>query len=198
MTTDLKKEQKDLYAPPPEPTLVEVPSMRYLMGDGKGDPNEADFALAVEALYSLSYTLKFSMKAAGFDFKVMPLEGLWWAGNPEAFLSRDMSEWQWTAMIRQPDSVTADMLQEAKTAVEAKKGLKDLGQLRLETLAEGRSVQMMHIGPYSAEASDIARMHDFMRAHGLDFAGKHHEIYLSDPKRCAPERMKTVLRQPVR
>lgn len=198
MTTDLKKEQKDLYAPPPEPTLVEVPAMRYLMGDGKGDPNEADFALAVEALYSLSYTLKFSMKAAGFDFKVMPLEGLWWAGNPEAFLSRDMSEWQWTAMIRQPDSVTADMLEEAKTAVEAKKGLKDLGQLRLETLAEGRSVQMMHIGPYSAEASDIARMHDFMRAHGLDFAGKHHEIYLSDPKRCAPERMKTVLRQPVR
>jgi hypothetical protein len=198
MSTDLKKEQMDLYAPPREPTLVEVPEMRYLMVDGKGDPNDADFVLAVEALYAVSYTLKFSLKAAGFDFKVMPLEGLWWAGNPEAFLSRDMSEWQWTAMIRQPDILSEGMLEQAKTAVAAKKGLKDLGQLCLETLAEGMSVQMMHIGPYSAEAPNIGKMHEFMRANRLDFAGKHHEIYLSDPKRCAPEKMKTVLRQPVR
>lgn len=198
MATDLKKEQKDLYAPPREPSIVEVPPMRFLMIDGQGDPNGADFASAIETLYPVAYTLKFSMKAQGQDFTVMPLEGLWWAGNPEVFLSRDMSEWQWTAMIRQPDTVDSDMLTDAKTAVAKKKSLPALGQLRLETLAEGRCVHLMHIGPYSAEGPVIAKMHDFMRAHGLEFAGKHHEVYLSDPRRTAPERMKTVLRQPVR
>jgi hypothetical protein len=198
MTTDLKKEQKDLYAPPREPSIVEVPPMRFLMIDGQGDPNDADFARAIETLYSVSYTLKFSLKAQGADFKVMPLEALWWAGNPEAFLSRDMSEWHWTAMIHQPDVVNAAMLEEAKASVAKKKDLPELASLRLETLAEGRCVHMMHIGPYNAEAHNIERMHEFMRGHGLEFAGKHHEIYLSDPKRCAPENMKTVLRQPVR
>ncbi len=198
MATDLKKEQKNLYAPPREPSIVEVPPMRFLMIDGQGDPNGADFARAIETLYSVAYTLKFSMKAQGADFTVMPLESLWWAGNPEAFLSRDMSEWQWTAMIRQPGTVTTEMLTEAKAAVAKKKDLPALGLLRLETLAEGRCVHMMHIGPYNAEGPVIEKMHDFMRAHDLEFAGKHHEIYLSDPRRTAPERMKTVLRQPVR
>jgi hypothetical protein len=200
---DLKKDQKHLYAPSAkEVALVEVPVLNFLMADGSGDPNTAPaFHEAVEALYSLAYTLKFMVKKGeGIDYGVLPLEGLWWAEDMEAFVpeTRDKSRWLWTLMIRQPGVVTPGLFEEAREQVQRKKSLPYLGRVRWESYAEGPSAQILHVGPFSEEAATIQKIHAFMRERGYGFNGKHHEIYLSDPRRTAPEKLKTILRQPVK
>lgn len=197
---DLKREHRDLYAAPREPVLVDVPELAFLMVDGRGDPNTApEYTQAIEALYSVAYTLKFTLKRAAepFDYTVMPLEGLWWAPDMASFAAGDRSKWEWTAMIAQPDAVTAELVERAVEQASAKKPLPAAARLRLERFDEGRSAQVMHVGPYSAEGPTIERLHAFIAEHGLALRGKHHEIYLGDPRRTAPERLKTIIRQPV-
>jgi len=199
---DIKVAMKELYAPKgKEFALVEVPPLRYLAIDGEGNPNTAEaYARAVEALYSVSYTLKFaSKKQLGRDFTVAPLEGLWRADDPAAFVTREKDAWRWTMLISQPDWIGDEMIEEAKAEVTRKKGYPAVPQLRSLTLREGLSVQILHIGPYDDEGPTLARLHDeFMPANGLAFNGDHHEIYLGDPRKSAPERLKTILRQPVK
>jgi hypothetical protein len=199
---DFKRQLKHLYQPSAkEFVVVDVPPMQFLMIDGHGDPNTAqEYQDALEALYAVAYTLKFaSKKALGMDYVVPPLEGLWWAEDMDVFTaSSDKSTWDWTMMIMQPEWVTQEMFEEAVAQVEKKKNPPALPRLRLETYDEGSAVQIMHIGPYAAEGPTIARMHAFIAENGYEPAGKHHEIYLSDPRRTAPEKMKTVLRQPIR
>jgi hypothetical protein len=199
---DFKKELKHLYGPSAKKfEVVDVPPMNFLMLDGHGDPNTAqEYKDALEALYAVSYKLKFvSKKELGKDYVVPPLEGLWWAEDMEAFTAaRDKSAWDWTMMIMQPQWITQEMVEAAVKQVE-KKGLPALPKLCLETYHEGLAVQILHIGSYDDEAPTIAKMHhEFMPESGYEPAGKHHEIYLSDPRQVAPEKLKTVLRQPVR
>ena len=199
---DFKKELKHLYRPSAkEFVVVDVPPMKFLMIDGHGDPNTAqEYKDAVEALYAVSYKLKFmSKKELGKNYVVPPLEGLWWAEDMETFTTaRDKSAWDWTMMIMQPEWITQEMVEEAVKQVE-KKGLPALPKLCLETYHEGLSVQILHIGSYDDEGPTIAKLHnEFIPENGYEEAGKHHEIYLSDPRRVAPEKLKTVLRQPVR
>ena len=200
---DLKKDQKHLYAPSAKAVaLVEVPTMNFLMADGAGDPNTSpDFQAAVEALYGLSYTLKFMVKKGqGIDYFVLPLEGLWWAEDMGAFApeTSDKNRWQWTLMIRQPEPVTPELFEQAREQVKKKKPLPFLPRVRWESYAEGLSAQILHVGPFSEETANIQKIHAFIEKQGYDFNGKHHEIYLSDPRRTAPEKLKTVIRQPVK
>lgn len=197
---DPKKELKHLYRPSAKKiVVVDVPPMNFLMVDGHGDPNTAqEYQDAVEALYAVAYALKFmSKKEKGMDFVVPPLEGLWWVDNMEEFTTEDKSAWKWTAMIMQPESVTPEMFEGALKQVEKKKNPPALSKLRFERFHEGLSVQIMYFGPYSEEGPTIEKMHDFIEKNGYEPRGKHHEIYLSDPRRTAPEKLKTVLRQPV-
>lgn len=200
---DFKKELHHLYRPSrSEFALVEVPAMTFLTIDGRGDPNTAlRFKAAVEALFSVAYTLKFMSKNdLGKDYVVPPLEGLWWANDMQAFtLRRDKSQWLWTLMIMVPAWVPTDMVVEAQAAAGKKKELPALPEMRCECFEEGLSVQILHIGPYDEEGPTLKKMHtEFLPGNGLTFNGKHHEIYLSDARRVAPEKLKTVLRQPVR
>ena len=199
--TDFKKEWKHLYRPSAkEFAVVDVPPMNFLMIDGHGDPNTAqEYQDAVEALYGVAYKLKFmSKKEKGMDYIVPPMEGLWWVENMEEFTTENKSTWDWTMMIMQPEWITQEMFEEALKQVEKKKNPPALSRLRLEVYHEGLAVQIMHIGPYDAEAPTIARMHTFIDENGYEPTGKHHEIYLGDPRKVAPERLKTVLRQPIR
>ena len=200
---DFKKELKHLYRPSTrEFAVVDVPPMQFLMIDGHGDPNTAqEYQDALEALYAVAYKLKFMSKkemGVGMDYVVPPLEGLWWAEDMETFTTgRDKSAWDWTMMIMQPEWISQEMLEEALKQV-GKKKLAALPKLRLETYHEGLSVQIMHVGSYDDEAPTLDRMHhEFIPANGYEMAGKHHEIYLSDPRRVAPEKLKIVLRQPI-
>jgi hypothetical protein len=198
---DLTKTHKALFSPTPKaPVIVEVPAFNYLMLDGTGNPNTSPaYASAVEALYHFSYTLKFAIKkAGGVDYKVMPLEGLWWVEDMADFSIERKDDWLWTMMILQPEPVTVDWVVKTRAQLLAKKDSSPLvGQVRFESYAEGACVQIMHIGPYADEGPNIARMHAFAHEQGCHLRGKHHEIYLSDPRRAAPEKLKTVLRQPV-
>ncbi|WP_348263743.1 GyrI-like domain-containing protein [Telmatobacter sp. DSM 110680] len=199
---DLKKQWKHLYQPPAgEITVVNVPPLTYLMVDGEGDPNKSKaFEQAVEALYSLSYTLKFSLKKSprAIDYGVMPLEGLWWADDPGVFMQADKSAWKWTAMILQPEFISRANIDEAFDEVRRKKNPSALDRVRFETLDEGECVQTLYLGPFSEEGPIIQRMHDAIHATGKNIYGKHHEIYLSDPRRTAPAKLRTIIRQPMR
>lgn len=199
--TDFKKDLDAYHAKPGEFRIVEVPDLHYLMIDGHGDPNTSPtFTHAVEALYPVAYTLKFASKRElGRDYVVMPLEGLWWADDMEAFTtSRAKSRWDWTLMIMVPDWIDHDLFATAVQRVAAKNRPDRLDEIRLESLSEGRCVQTLHIGSYD-EAELLARMHhEFIPAHGLKMVGKHHEIYLSDARTVAPDKLRTILRQPVR
>jgi hypothetical protein len=178
--------------------LIDVPPLPYLMIDGAGDPNTVPaYQRALEALYGLSYTLKFAAKAAlGRDHVVGPLEGLWWADDLTDFAANNREGWKWCMMIRQPDWMTQDMLRAAQGKMAAKGG--DAGLVRLETLHEGLCLQVLHIGPYTAEGPLLAQMHgQEFPARGLRAKGHHHEIYLSDPRKVAAQKLKTILRQPV-
>lgn len=196
---DLKKERKDLYTAPADAVAeVDVPPTRYLMVDGKGDPNTSqEYKDAVQALFSLSYALKFAAKKEGADFAVMPLEGLWWTDEPGEFDPKRKDEFRWTAMIAQPEVVTDDLLAAAREKVRKKKELPALDRVRLETYDEGRSVQTLHVGSYEDEHPTIQRLHAHARERGLAPRGHHHEIYLSDPSRTLFRKLKTILRQPV-
>ncbi|HRC61912.1 MAG TPA: GyrI-like domain-containing protein [Dehalococcoidia bacterium] len=196
---DFKREARELYAPPRHPVLVDVPRFKFLMVDGCGPATGSpDFEAAVGLLYTASYSLKFSLKRTlGLDWIVAPLEGLWSSGGSPAFDPGRPADWTWTLMIRQPEQVTAAHVEVVRAQVAAKARGSLLERLRLEDLAEGRCAQVMHIGPYSTEAPAVDALKAFIAAQCLAPAGRHHEIYLSDPNRTAPERIKTILRQPV-
>ncbi len=197
---DFKREMRELYFPGREPALVEVPEMAFLMIDGHGDPNTATaYREAIEALYAVAYTTKFAIKhtPGGIDYGVMPLEGLWWIPDMSRFREADKAEWDWTAMIMQPEPVTPEVLEAAREKLRDKKVLPALEHMRFERFDEGLSAQFMYLGPYAEEGPAIQRLHAFIAAQGYALAGKHHEIYLSDPRRTAPEKLKTVIRQPV-
>lgn len=198
---DWKKELKHLYQPSTkEVAEVDVPPLNYLMIDGKGDPNTSqEYADAVETLFAVAYAIKFSVKksALAIDYGVMPLEGLWWAGDMRAFTSGDKSQWLWTMMIAQPPFVTPTLVDATIAEVRKKKNLAAIPRLRFETYAEGRCAQIMHIGPFSAEGSNIEKVHHFIEANGCKRRGKHHEIYLSDIRRADPAKWKTVIRHPM-
>jgi hypothetical protein len=195
---DWVKEQPDLYAPSEAPVLVDVPELGFLMVDGHGDPNTAPaYRVAVEALYAVSYPIKFALQQhGGPKRKVGPLEGLWWADDAADFVSGDKASWSWTMMIRQPTEA-GEVLDLARTKAAKKIASDVLDELRLESFDEGRSAQLLHRGPYAQEHASVMRLHDFIAAHDLRPTGRHHEIYLTDPNRTKPDRMRTVLRQPV-
>lgn len=198
--TDFKKTLKSLYGPSAKDfAIVEVPKMNFIKVDGAGIPEGATYAEAVSWLYSISYPLKFlSKQMLQQDYVVPPLEGLWWAEDLSAYTQGRKDEWLWSMMIMQPDWITPEMYAQSLEKAQKKLGTAPTS-LRFETYDEGLSVQILHIGPYSAEAPTIARMHNtFIPENGLTETGHHHEIYLSDPRKTAPEKLKTVLRQPVK
>ncbi len=197
---DFRVERRDLYAPSAKDfATVTVPPMRFLAVDGHGDPNgSAHYAAAVGALYALSYTAKFhSKRELERDYVVGPLEGLWWTPAESAFATAPRSQWLWTLLLRQAEWIPDDDWVGIRAAAASTMEL-DPETLRLETLAEGLSVQILHRGPYVEEAPTIARMHDWIHANGYVETGHHHELYLSDPRRTAPASLKTILRQPIR
>ncbi len=196
MKTDIMKRLYSAKAGKPE--VVTVPAMNFLMFDGKGDPvTSKDFHASMEVLYGLSYTIKFTLKKAkGIDFHVAPLEGLWWSDDMADFLRGRREKWLWTMMIMQPAGVTAKVVEEARKAVFEKKGNPLVRRARFEKFKEGRCAQVMHIGPYSTEAETIQQLHAFIAEQGGSLCGKHHEIYLGDPRRAKPEKLRTIIRQP--
>jgi hypothetical protein len=196
---DLAKGLGHLYRPAARGIeVIDVPTMQFLMINGEGDPNTgAAFGQAVSALYSTSYTLKFMVRdSAALDYRVMPLEGLWWSPDGTAFSANRRADWRWTAMIMQPEQVTPELFAEALVRAGRKKGLSALPDLRLETFREGTAVQVLHRGPFANEAPVIVELHEFLAAQGHHLKGKHHEIYLNDFTRTAPEKLRTILRQP--
>ena len=196
---DLKKELDCYRARAGELRVVDVPPLQDLMVDGHGDPNTAqEYADALAALYPVAYALKFTSKRdLDRDYTVMPLEGLWWADDMDTFTTaRDKSQWHWTAMILTPDWITSDLLDAAVSTVRAKSDPAALDRVRLSSLEEGRCVQTLHLGPYDAEGPVLERLHAFIADSGMQRTGKHHEIYLSDPRRVAPDKLRTILRQP--
>ncbi len=199
---DFRKELKYLYKPSAKKIeLVDVPPMNFLMVDGKGNPNiSEEFSDAVEALFSLSYTIKFMIKKSDMqiDYGVLPLEGLWWMDDMTKFNTGNKDEWLWTVMIMQPEFVTQSIVNGAIEKVKTKKDLPALEKVKFENFHEGRSAQTLHIGPFSEEGPTIERVHNFIKENGYALHGKHHEIYLSDIRRAAPEKWKTIIRQPVK
>ena len=199
-TYDIKKARRDLYAPgATDFEIVDVPPLDFLMVDGCGDPNTSTaYREAIEALYSASYAIRAVTKSRlGRVHTVGPLEGLWSAKDLAVFRTRDKDAWEWTMMIAQPEWITADLVDEALSAAK-KKRRPGLDRIRFERYAEGRSVQILHVGPYDDEGPTLERLHgDFLPANGLAPTGRHHEIYLSDARRTEPARLKTILRQPI-
>ncbi len=205
MPIDYKKTEKELYQPKTTPSIIDVPEMKFIAVDGKGDPNtSAQYAAAVELLYGLSYAIKMGNKSA-LEYVVPPLEGYWevaddFKGGGAAIT--DKGKFTWTMLIRQPDFVSAEVFNAAKATLAKKKPGLDVSKARLETIAEGLCVQVMHVGSYDDEPATVAALDGFAAENGyaVDMSGarRHHEIYLSDPRKVAPEKLKTVLRHPVR
>jgi len=204
---DLKKELKHLYNPSAKAiSEVDVPAMNFLMIDGHGDPNTAPaFQESVKALYALAFAVKFASKnsTAGIDYTVMPSEGLWWMDDVgtrygDFDFTADKSRWKWTMMIMQPDHITREMVDATIADLQGKKNLPAVDRVRFEPLDEGRTVQIMHLGSYDDEKPTIDRLHSYIAEHGFEAMGKHHEIYLNDPNRTQPARLRTVIRQPIR
>ena len=200
---DFKKTMKELYNPSAkEVVMVEVPEMQFLMIDGIGSPGDSqEYLDALAVLYPVVFKTKFLSKAKGKDYVVPPLEGLWWAENMDDFTEGNRDKWKWTMMIMQPEWITREMIDEAIDITKEKKPelAKLVPKLRLEKYKEGRAAQIMHIGPYSEEGPNIQKIHKFIKDKDGKFDGhnlKHHEIYLSDPRKSKPENMKTIIRQP--
>ena len=197
---DLPKHLQSLYFPrPKEPVLVDVPALQFIMVDGRGDPNSSkEFADAIGALYGVAYTIKFAAKKAGIrDVLVMPLEGLFWTEGSDTFRPADKHDWCWTLMLMEAGAVTRKLFDESVRQLRERKNPPALSKVRLERWCEGRAAQVLHVGPYSAEQPTIERLEAFIRASGYKLSGKHHEIYMGDPRRSAPEKLKTVIRRPV-
>jgi hypothetical protein len=195
---DYKKTLKHLYRPSAKKVeFVDVPKMNFLMIDGQGNPNESsEFQQAMEALFPMAYTLKFMAKEQGSDYVVPPLEALWWADDMTAFCEDRRDEWKWTVMIMQPECITQKMADDAMEKVRQKSNPPAPSLMRFEAFAEGRCAQTMHIGPFENEGPTIERVQAFITENGGKLRDKHHEIYLSDIRRAAPEKWKTVSRQP--
>ena len=198
---DLKRELKHLYRPSDKEVVqVDVPAFQFLMIDGEGDPNTSpSYAQAVEALFSVSYAVKFMVKrgAEAVDYSVMPLEGLWWADDMSTFLTNDKANWKWTMMIMQPDFVVPGQVHAAIAEVKRTKPKAAVSDLRIEQFTEGLCAQVLHIGPFSEEGPTIQRVHAFISSRAR-LTGKHHEIYLSDVRRTEPARWRTIIRQPMK
>lgn len=198
---DLKKDFAALYKATAKPVAVKVPKLRYLMIDGQGDPNTSTaFADAITTLYGVAYTMKFMLKQGpeAIDYPVMPLEAIWWADDMDNFAMAKKDKWKWTAMIMTPAFITKKTL--AATKVELarkKKELPAIGLLRLEDMTEGACAQVLHVGPYDAERPTIETLHAFIKENGKELRGRHREIYLSDARRVAPEKLRTIIRQPM-
>ncbi len=197
---DLKKELKNLYNPSvKEVTGIDVPTMNFLLVDGEGAPASPKYIEAIEALFSVSYTIKFMVKKGkGVDYVVMPLESLWWVDDMTKFSADRKDEWKWTAMIMQPKYVSAEDFKMAVDQVKKKKNPAMLPKVRFESYKEGLSAQIMYVGPFSDEGPTIAKIHAYIQTNGHSLSGKHHEIYLNNPATTAPEKLKTILRQPMR
>jgi hypothetical protein len=195
---DLYKLHKSEYVTPKQPVLLDVQPARYLSISGTGLPGSEDFQRKTGALYGTAFTLKFESKAAGQDYSVCKLEGIYWTdlGGP-GFETIPMDQWHWDLIVRTPEFVTAPQLKVAQAKMAAK-GVPESADVTFQTIHEGKCVQMLHVGPYSAEKATIKSMCAFARSKGYELADKHHEIYLSDPHRVAPEKLKTILRMPVR
>ncbi len=199
---DFKKEYRDLYLPKKAPSKIHVPPILFLAVDGCGAPEGESYQQSVQMLYTLSFTIKMSKMSDNapegyFEYVVPPLEGLWENENA------DRCQWRWTSMIRQPDFVTGAVLEWARETAARKRGPLPFGRVRLVTLNEGECVQAMHVGPYSEESAALARIQAYLEQNGLasrigEHGARHHEIYLGDPRRVAPDRLRTVLRIPVR
>ena len=198
-TVDLKQSLKSIYTSTTTPQLVEVPPRSYLMIDGRGDPNTSEaFIVAVPSLYTLAYGLRAALKAAkGIAYKVMPQEGLWWVPDGEHFDNADRSNWFWTMMISLPDAVDVSLFEQARDTAKRKKPNLPLDDVRIDTLHEGMAAQILHIGPFADEPATIAKLDAFITVQGFGYRGKHHEIYLSDFQRAAPEKLRTIIRYPV-
>jgi hypothetical protein len=198
---DFKKQLKHLYSPAARKVdIVDVPRMNYLMVDGQGEPNTSkSFGDAIEALFPVAYTLKFAVKNGdiAIDYGVLPLEALWWADDMSAFSTGNKDAWKWTVMIMQPDFITEEMVEKALAEVARKKGPIALPLVRFKAFQEGKAAQTMHIGPFSEEGPTIERIHRFIEENGSQRVGKHHEIYMSDIRRAAPEKWNTIVRQPM-
>jgi hypothetical protein len=196
---DLYRLHQAEYVAPREPVLLDLKPANYLAIAGRGEPGGAAFQARIGALYGVAYTLKFAKKAAGRDYGVCKLEGLWWGSGGKLDFSAEPKEtWNWKLLIRTPDFITARDVAQAAAALRKKGKGPEVDDVQLETLREGRAVQMLHVGPYDREAETIAAMRAHAQAHGRRFAGRHHEIYLSDPRRVAPAKLRTILRMPVR
>jgi hypothetical protein len=197
---DLKKEFKNLYNPSAkEVSVVDVPAMNFLVVDGEGAPSSPQYSAAVEALFSVAYSLKFMVKKGKeIDYPVMPLEGLWWVEDMTKFSADRKDEWKWTAMIMQPKYVTSDEFNLAVEQVKKKKNPAALPKVRFESFKEGPSAQIMYVGPFSAEEPTIVKIHAHIQNGGNVLSGKHHEIYLNNPATTAPEKLKTIIRQPMK
>jgi hypothetical protein len=196
---DLYKLHTDEYVTPKKPMLVEVKQAKYLTTTGRGAPGGELFTALTGALYAVAYTVKMSCKARGKDYVVCKLEGQWWTDKGVGDFERvPQGEWRWRLMIRTPDFITDEHLEEAGKVLAARNKSPHVSQVRLETIQEGLCVQMLHVGPYEEESETIAVMSQFTEKEGLTFHGLHHEIYLSDPRRVAPERLRTILRHPVK
>jgi hypothetical protein len=203
MPYDFKKEQKDLYMPKTAPSIIDVTTMNYIAVDGKGDPNGDEFGVATELLFALSYSIRMANKAV-FEYVVPPLQGLWWVGGD----SRDKSAYRWTIMIRQPDFVTADIFETAKATAAKKKPHLNVSEAMFESFSEGLCAQILHIGSYDNEPATINALEKFVIESGYVFdvdddfvtclSRRHHEIYLSDPRKVAAEKLKTVIRYPIK
>ncbi len=202
---DLRTQLKPLFAARREPALVDVPELNYIMVDGVGAPDEGadapatDFQQAIATLYPVAYTLKFALKRDGIESKVMPLEALWWTGEGSILApTLPPAEWAWRALLAVPHEVTQERFDSAVAEVLRKRTPPAIEHLRFERWREGRCAQVLHLGPYSEERPTIERLHAFIAGQGLVPTGAHHEIYMGDPRNAAPEKLKTILRQPVR
>jgi hypothetical protein len=211
---DYKKEFKDLYLPKNEPMLVDVPEMNFIMVDGKGNPNDegGEYQSAVEILYALSYAIKMSEKGSYniegyFEYVVPPLEGLWWVENDDMDFTKK-NKFEWTSMIRQPEFVTKEVFEWACREVSKKKPKLDVSRARLQTFKEGLCVQSLHIGSYDDEPKTVKMIDKYIEDNNLINAistineqgiiKRHHEIYLSDPRKTSLDKLKTVIRHPVK
>lgn len=196
---DLYKEHKQQYVAPRKPVFVDIPAVAYLAIDGRGEPAGEEFQSKVGTLYAAAYTLKMAKKSAGQDYKVCGLEALWWTeAASKRFTDVPPREWNWRLLIRVPDFITAKEVKQAAETLRSRGKGAGAAEVRLERFKEGRCVQMLHVGPYSEEERSIEAMMRFAEEHEMRFEGKHHEIYVSDPRRVAPERLRTILRHPVR
>jgi hypothetical protein len=195
---DLRKELRRFYTAKTKPELIDVPEGRFLTILGEGDPNGPEYQEAIQALYGMSYSLNFSQKAEGRDYTVMHLESLWWVDGGVFDLNdpAPRETWRWKSMIRQPDFITCEMVEEARPKVREKSG-PQADEVKLESFREGLCAQVMHVGPYSEEGPTVQLLHGFIEETGYRPMGDHHEIYLRDPRRTKPENLKTILRQPV-